>query len=667
ALKLFEELSHTKSSANLNIINVLASLAEYFYNFKDYQSCIEYSLEALKIYNEFYYLFNENVNVYESIRREYNKRGIIKLYLSLVKAYQELENYPKALEYMIETLTQAPKILNEKDFMMASLYMTATDVYTKNGHYKKAFTYAKQAFENRKHFRDTNFTLLDSSGKYHTTQQIDYSMPLIRLFSIGYTYMIESKDSDIRELVRQYLMNAWINYKGEISNFNTIISIVEAQTDNQVLLKSIKKLKKLKRELSHLYQNFDSDNSHFIKSTEREISHTESELSHHSTQFKEFMGLQDITYKDIASHLKPNQLYIDFVSVQGSHYVFILDNECNLKFKSLFFENTHALNTKIEALQKELKKDEKRDTKPILQDIYQIFQNNSYSFDTKSLFDEMEDKNELIISPDGVLNFIPFEALHDGKEYLIESKTVSYISSAKEFIKEHRRKEKANSNTSSEDIVVFADADFYMQSSSEDRSVSPIINQKFCALDATQKEVDVIKEHYPNAKIYIQEDATVENLMYVQNPKILHIATHGFYLDDKSINNSLEKSGLALSAVPQAKTAGDIRGIVTSLKLSTMNLVNTDLVVLSACETGLGDLHNFDSVSSLASAFIQAGSKNVIMSLWKISDETTSKLIESFYDNIAQGKNYKDALREAKLQMIEQEPFYWSALILHGV
>lgn len=95
--------------------------------------------------------------------------------------------------------------------------------------------------------------------------------------------------------------------------------------------------------------------------------------------------------------------------------------------------------------------------------------------------------------------------------------------------------------------------------------------------------------------------------------------------------------------------------------------MQTDLVVLSACETGLGDLHNFDSVSSLASAFIQAGSKNVIMSLWKIDDDTTAKLIKAFYDNITKGKNYKDALREAKLSMIEQDPFYWSALILHGV
>jgi len=78
-------------------------------------------------------------------------------------------------------------------------------------------------------------------------------------------------------------------------------------------------------------------------------------------------------------------------------------------------------------------------------------------------------------------------------------------------------------------------------------------------------------------------------------------------------------------------------------------------------------LHNFDSVSSLASAFIQAGSKNVIMSLWKIDDEATSKLIKAFYDMIAQGKNYKDALRGAKLTMIEQDPFHWSALTLHGV
>jgi len=205
-----------------------------------------------------------------------------------------------------------------------------------------------------------------------------------------------------------------------------------------------------------------------------------------------------------------------------------------------------------------------------------------------------------------------------------------------------------------------------MKFDSKTRAIPSLLTQEFADLPATKDEINYIKTIYPNTQIYTQDKASVENLLSIKNPKILHLATHGFYLKDED-THPLEKTGLAFSGAKRASKMGDTRGIITALKISTMDLHKTDLVVLSACESGLGDINSSDGVMNLSSAFIQAGAKNVIMSLWKIEDKATSILIEDLYDNISKGKDYKDALREAKLNMITKHPFYWSSLIISGI
>ena len=129
------------------------------------------------------------------------------------------------------------------------------------------------------------------------------------------------------------------------------------------------------------------------------------------------------------------------------------------------------------------------------------------------------------------------------------------------------------------------------------------------------------------------------------------------------------KSGIALSGANASAMRGKSDGIVTSLKLSGLHLKGTQLVVLSACQTGVVDINSTDNVSGLNKAFIQAGAKNIIMSLWSVSDSETSKLMNDFYKNIQQNADYANALRKAKLKMIEEKlhPFYWGAFIVSGV
>jgi len=124
------------------------------------------------------------------------------------------------------------------------------------------------------------------------------------------------------------------------------------------------------------------------------------------------------------------------------------------------------------------------------------------------------------------------------------------------------------------------------------------------------------------------------------------------------------KAGLVFTG---ANNKNSLRGIATALKLSALDLKDTELVVLSACESGLGEIQNSEGVMGLPKAFLVAGARNVIMSLWSVSTQQTAKLMEHFYVNLKQGQNYKTALRNAKLKMIEMHPYYWSSFIMHGI
>jgi len=193
---------------------------------------------------------------------------------------------------------------------------------------------------------------------------------------------------------------------------------------------------------------------------------------------------------------------------------------------------------------------------------------------------------------------------------------------------------------------------------------------RFPPLAGTKEEAKSIKETLKSQKIieYSEESAKESNLLKVNRPKILHIATHGFFINDKTITNPMLKSGIALSGANVSAKKGKGDGIVTALKLSGLDLKGTNLVVLSACKTGVVDINSTENVSGLSKAFIQAGAKNIVMSLWSVNDQATKDLMSNFYKKINRTQNYTKALKNAKLEMVKKDmhPFYWAGFILSG-
>jgi CHAT domain-containing protein len=214
----------------------------------------------------------------------------------------------------------------------------------------------------------------------------------------------------------------------------------------------------------------------------------------------------------------------------------------------------------------------------------------------------------------------------------------------------------------------------------------------FAPLNGTAQEARTIHALYPEANLLTGERATESALKAVAAPRVLHIATHGFFLQDgrneaagneqlaargasasasARIGNPLLRSGLALADANLRGIggAGD-DGILTALEASGLNLWGTKLVVLSACDTGLGEVRNGEGVYGLRRAFVLAGAESLVMSLWPASDNATRKLMASYYRNLKQGMGRGESLRLVQLDMLKSNPrlhpFYWANFIQSG-
>ncbi len=293
---------------------------------------------------------------------------------------------------------------------------------------------------------------------------------------------------------------------------------------------------------------------------------------------------------------------------------------------------------------------------------------------------------QLFVSPDGELNLIPFEALVDEQNrYLIENYAFTYLTSGRDLLRLQTSRESkskllliANPAFGEPDTLQMAQLNQNKPNTKQRKSITATRNLTdtyFAALGGTVQEARSIQTIFPEAAFLTGAQATESALKQTSAPKILHIATHGFFLEDEDfsktekIDNPLLRSGLALAGANRRSGAKD-DGILTALEASGLNLWGTKLVVLSACDTGLGEVRNGEGVYGLRRAFMLAGTESLMMSLWSVSDLVTRELMTNYYKNLKQGKGRGAALRQVQLEMLKkanrQHPFYWASFIQSG-
>ena len=281
--------------------------------------------------------------------------------------------------------------------------------------------------------------------------------------------------------------------------------------------------------------------------------------------------------------------------------------------------------------------------------------------------------SHLLLSPDGAFNLIPFETLVDENgDYLIENYTLTYLTSGRDLL---RLQSTAADQT---EPLLLANPIFEQPGNLKvvQTRYAGLRERNWTALSGTAQEADRIAAQFTQEVRNLQgPDATEASLKQADRPRFLHIATHGFFestnsTEDVPTDNPLLRSGLVLSGVNVGESGTEEDGIVSALEVSSLNLLGTKLAVLSACETGLGDLSVGEGVYGLRRALVLAGSESQLISLWRVQDDTTRDLMVQYYQHLLSGMGRSEALRQTQLAMLEDEatahPYYWAAFINSG-
>ncbi len=324
------------------------------------------------------------------------------------------------------------------------------------------------------------------------------------------------------------------------------------------------------------------------------------------------------------------------------------------------------------------------------------------------LAEALGEVDHLLLSPDGALNLIPFEALvTDQDRYLIEDYRLSYLTSGRDLVRLD-----ALPNSQNPSLIVanpdYNEADTQVAATpattrgQQNRRSADLATLSFGALPGTETEVNKLQTLFQETALPLDvltgRQATETQVKQAQAPSILHIATHGFFLPDQeveltpapglgslgdtpppvlNIENPLIRSGLALAAANPPRPdldANEDDGLLTALELAGMNLYGTQLVVLSACETGVGGNSSGEGIYGLRRALVMAGVQSQVVSLWHVADQRTANLMVDYYQRLLDTENpvgRHEALRDAQLAMLRSEdetshPYHWAAFIASG-
>jgi CHAT domain-containing protein len=283
-------------------------------------------------------------------------------------------------------------------------------------------------------------------------------------------------------------------------------------------------------------------------------------------------------------------------------------------------------------------------------------------------------KSKLVIIPDGILNYLPFELLiteeqqentegsYSDLPYLVKKYPISYGQSSsvlKSLIEEQKRAGAAGK--SSKKLIAFGDPVYEKKD-----NVSFITREGLSRLEHSGIEVEKIASLFPDgdSNTYLREKATEENVKRegeLAKFSYIHFATHGL-IDE-------QKPDFSCLVLTQDEDA-DEDGFLQAAEIFNLNM-DADLVVLSACQTGLGKMVRGEGMVGLTRAFMYAGTPSVLVSLWSVSDVSTASFMEKFYSQLIVGKLTKtEALQKAQLSLIKEEqyahPFYWAPFVLIG-
>ena len=583
---------------------------------------------------------------------------------NLGEFYISIEEYVNGLNYLnasieIQKSKEAlnPSLYSTTLFNLAEGYRWSEDYATADKLYDELIT---QLLEDIIH----NFTYLSDNEKmsFYKTQlsildsytsfalEISGLIPLQKSDKPYINKNIPGKLYDLQLTTKAIILNASKRMKNSIlsSNDTTLIYIYSLWEERK---------NKLAQELINEHTTTDE-----INQLKAKIEENEKWLTSNSRSFRSGFTFEKVPWQEVQQSLKPGEASVEIIRLVGglAYGALILTPET--KEQPVF---SLIMSTGSKYLEKQSIHYYQNSI------LYKSIDTLSYQTFWQPIIDSIKNNmakkkmpKRIYISNDGIYNQINVNTLYNPatKKYVLDETQLVIVSNTKDLLIN-----KKNIEVEQKRAALFGQPTF---------SSNPTTASSFPDLPGTGKEVQLINETLSKAKwnttVYTEKKATEGNLKQLNNINVLHLASHGYFDpqangENNSLAETMIRSGIVLAGVSDTTTRID-DGLLTAYEVISLNLDSTVLVVLSACETGKGVDNYGEGVYGLQRALHVAGAENIIMSLWKVDDQATQKLMVNFYTQWIRTNDMRKAFEEAQKTLRKEfpSPYYWGAFVLTG-
>ncbi len=608
---------------------------------------------------------------------------------NLAGLYEAIARYKDAEKLYIEALQIRKESLGDKHPSTGLTMVNLGRLYVALKNYSKADSMWYKATNLDLYMIQKHFPSMSEKekGEFYATIRLHFEQ-----FN-SYALVRAAKEPSI--LGKMY--NNQLATKALLLNASNKLRHTILESGDTVLIEKFQNWLNQKEFLSKVYAMSKEDvttQNIKIDSLERGVNNAERELSQKSEFFKNANETQYFTWQDVKKILKPGEAAMEIIRFPKFKFDSAGIYSDSVYYAALIVKHNTVGNPQL-VLMREGYIMESKLLKYYRNAIKQQTDNEyCYRYFWRDIAGALGGVKKVYISPDGAYNQLNINTLQNmqTQKFVFDEVEIQIVSNTKDLVAKKSPPNALNQ------IVLCGNPDFMFQQSRKVSEGGTSTNrnkyvQMLNPLPGTETEVKEIDKLAAQSgwieNLYIGDKVTEEKVKSIKNPKVLHIATHGFFDNDISgsrkgkastvAENPLLKSGLMLSGsdiTMQNKRNGYISssseggedGILTAYEAMNMNLEHTDLVVLSACETGLGEVRNGEGVYGLQRSFQVAGSKAIVNSLWTVNDETTMLLMTSFYREWMKSGDKRGAFKMAMSSVRKKfpHPYYWGPFVMIG-
>ncbi len=643
------------------------------------------TLEELGEYEQASRYYEEAIRIYQGLFGTDHPSYANTLY-NIAVLEQEIGNYEGAKAHYEQVIAIRKKILNENHPDLAYSVFGLASVHQKLEDWESAREDYDFVINSYLHSINTYFPSLSEEEKTAFYAKIKPVFEAYQDFAIEYVTK-EKGSADSRNATLSNLYDLQLSTKALLLNAtNKVRNRILNSGDDQLIAKYNEWLSEKEDLVKALNMSNEelSTNQINIKSLQAKVNDTEKELSRLSESFASEYEKKVVKWQDVNAALEPGEAAIEILRIKKNtkndsiyYAVLILKGGQLSPPELVIVDDGDIMEGKYFKQYKNMI-------------VYKLENTRSYGLFWALIDQALTGVQKLYLSSDGVYNKININTLYDPdkKEYVFDKYTIYLLSNTREMVEQAGGSDGLAATTAQ----VFGYPDYEMGgvAAVTEAATERGFDKGVTELPGTLEEIDNISQTLDkNAwkyDRYERAEANEQNIKSVASPTLLHIATHGFFMPTLTnpLNenaglqsreakfNPLFRSGLLMAGAAVTfrndKLDGEEDGILTAYEAMNLDLDKTELVVMSACETGLGEVKNGEGVYGLQRAFIVAGADNLIMSLWKVNDETTQKLMSRFYDNWIGGQPKQAAFHDAvqSLKNEYKEPYYWGAFVMLG-